>query len=82
MSDNYPDGSMMGSGIYSTEFTAEDFTCENEECGKENIGNLVVADDWGRYTIECEYCSYTYREGSYADDRDDYLADREPDEDY
>lgn len=79
MSSNYPEGSMMGSGIYATEFTAETFTCENEECNKENVDNLVVADDWGSYVIECEFCGATYREGSYAEDRDDYYADRDDD---
>jgi hypothetical protein len=72
MSDNYPEGSMRGSGIYAEEFTAEDFDCTNEECGKENIGVLVVTDDWGRYEINCEFCNALYREGSLGTDEADY----------
>ncbi len=82
MSDNYPEGSMRGSGIYAEEFTAEDFDCGNEDCGKENIGVLVVTDDWGRYEINCEFCDAFYREGSLSDDRDDSMADYDPRDDW
>jgi transcription elongation factor Elf1 len=94
MSDNYPDGSMMGSGIYAEEFVAEDFDCVNPECGKENVGVVVVTDDWGRYEINCEFCEASYRDGSlgtddleYYDDPDDYNEDAhsywdEDDEDF
>lgn len=82
MSSNYPEGSMRGSGIYAEEFTAEDFDCTNEECGKENVGVLVVTDDWGRYEINCEFCDSFYREGSLSDDRDDAMADYDPRDDW
>jgi hypothetical protein len=80
MSDNYPDGSMMGSGIYAKEVSYDEFECENEECLKENGAGETTTDDWGNYTIECEFCGATYRESSIADDRDDYYADQEPPE--
>jgi len=80
MSDNYPDGSMMGSGIYAKEVSYDEFECENEECLKENGAGETTTDDYGNYTIECEFCGATYRESSIADDRDDYYADQEPDD--
>jgi len=83
MSDNYPDGSMMGSGIYAKEVSYDEFECENEECLKENGAGETTTDDYGNYTIECEFCGATYRESSIADDRDDYYADQDDrDEDY
>ena len=81
--DNYPDGSMMGSGIYASEVSYDEFECENEECLKENGAGETPTDDWGNYTIECEFCGAIYRESSIADDRDDYYADQDDrDEDY
>jgi hypothetical protein len=77
MSSNYPDGSMMGSGIYSSEVSYDEFECENEECGKTNEAGDTSTYDWGNYTIECAFCGYTHREGSLEQDRDDYYADRE-----
>lgn len=79
MYDNYPEGSMMGSGIYSTEVSHDEFECENEECGKTNQAGEVATDDWGRYAIECEFCGVTYLESSVSEDRDDYYADRDDD---
>ncbi|CAB4127991.1 hypothetical protein UFOVP223_28 [uncultured Caudovirales phage] len=80
MYGNYPEGSMMGSGIYSTEVEYEEFECENEECGKTNPAGEVATDDWGRYAIECDFCGSTYRESSTSEDRDDYYADRDDDD--
>ena len=80
MSDNYPEGSMMGSGIYSSEVSYDAFTCENEECGKENGDGDVATDDGGNYIIEGEFCGKTYRESSLSEDRDDYYADRDDDD--
>ena len=76
MSDNYPDGSMRGSGIYSQEVSYDEFDCENEECGKTNPAGETSTDDWGNYAIECEFCSATYTESSISQDREDYEADR------
>jgi hypothetical protein len=81
MSDNYPEGSMRGSGIYSTEVSYSAFTCENEECGEENGDGETATDDWGNYTVECEFCGVTYLESSVSQDRDDYYADRDDDDD-
>lgn len=81
MSDNYPEGSMRGSGIYSTEVSYEAFDCENEDCEKHNEAGETATDDWGNYTIECEFCGKTYRESSLSEDRDDYYADRDDDDD-
>jgi hypothetical protein len=79
MYDNYPEGSMMGSGIYSSEVSYDEFECESEECGKTNDAGEVSTDDWGAYLIECEFCGATYRESSLSEDRDDYYADRDDD---
>lgn len=76
---NYPEGSMMGSGIYSTEVSYDAFVCENDECGKENGDGETATDDWGNYTVECEFCGKTYLESSISQDRDDYFADRDDD---
>lgn len=76
MSDNYPEGSMMGSGIYSQEVSYDEFECENEECGKTNPAGETSTDDWGNYTIECEFCGSIYDESSISQDREDYEADQ------
>lgn len=78
MSSNYPSGSMMGSGIYASEVSYEEFECESEECGKTNSAGETSTDDYGNYSVECEFCGMTYRESSLSDDRDDYLADYDP----
>ena len=78
MSSNYPEGSMMGSGIYSVEFEYDEFECENEECLKKNEGGVTATDDWGNYEIECEFCGMTHKEGSIGGDQDDYYADYDP----
>jgi hypothetical protein len=80
MSDNYPDGSMMGSGIYAKEVSYDEFECENEECLKENGAGETTTDDYGNYAIECEFCGSTYLESSISDDRDDYEADQDRDD--
>lgn len=80
MSDNYPEGSMRGSGIYAQEVSYDEFTCENEDCGKDNPAGDTVTDDWGNYSIECEFCGKVYRESSLSEDRDDYYADRDDDD--
>lgn len=77
MSSNYPEGSMRGSGIYAQEVSYDEFVCENEECGKTNSADVATTDDWGNYSVECEFCGVTYRESSLADDRDDYYADQD-----
>ena len=77
---NYPEGSMRGSGIYSQEVSYDDFECENEECGKLNEAGETSTDDWGNYSVECDFCGYTNREGSLDQDREDYEADRAYDE--
>jgi hypothetical protein len=76
MSSNYPEGSMMGSGIYSSEISYDEFECENEECLKTNEAGETATDDWGNYIIECEFCGSTYTESSISQDRDDYEDDR------
>jgi transcription elongation factor Elf1 len=76
MSDNYPEGSMRGSGIYSQDVDYDEFECENEECGKTNEAGTTSTDDWGNYTIECEFCGATFDERSLEQDREDYDADR------
>ena len=81
MFDNYPDGSMMGSGIYAKEVSYAEFECENEECLKENGAGETTTDDYGNYSVECEFCGSTYYESSISDDRDDYEADRYDDDD-
>ena len=80
MSDNYPEGSMMGSGIYAKEVSYDAFTCENEDCGEENGDGETVTDDYGNYSVDCEFCGKTYRESSLSEDRDDYYADRDDDD--
>jgi len=79
MSDNYPEGSMMGSGIYASEVSYSEFDCENPECGKENDAGETTTDDWGNYSIDCEFRGANYIESSISDDRDDYYADRDDD---
>ncbi len=69
-------GSMRGSGIYSQEVSYDEFDCYN--CDKRNQEGEVSTDDWGRYIIECEFCSATYLESSLDEDR---ASDRE-DADY
>lgn len=79
MSNYYPEGGMMGSGIYSVEVSYDEFDCENEECLKHNEAGEAATDDWGNYTIECEFCGSTYQESSLSQDREDYYADRDDD---
>jgi aspartate carbamoyltransferase regulatory subunit len=75
MSSNYPEGSMRGSGIYSVEVSYDAFDCENEDCEKHNEAGDTATDDWGDYTIDCEFCGATYSESSLSQDKDDYYAD-------
>jgi hypothetical protein len=75
---NYPEGSMRGSGIYSQEVSYDEFVCENEECGKTNEAGETATDDWGNYSVECEFCGSTYSESSLSSDADDYWADYDP----
>jgi len=72
MSSNYPEGSMMGSGIYSTEVDYAEFECDNEECGKHNDAGITATDDWGNYTIECEFCGSIYEDSSLDSGEPDY----------
>ncbi len=67
---NYPEGSMMGSGIYSKEVEYEEFVCDR--CDKTNEAGVVATDDWGNYIVECEFCLSTHLESSIGQDRDDY----------
>lgn len=68
--NNYPEGSMMGSGIYSKEVEYDEFICDR--CEKTNEAGVVATDDWGNYIIECEFCLSTHLESSISQDRDDY----------
>jgi hypothetical protein len=72
---NYPAGSMMGSGIYSVEVSYDKFTCENEECGKENEAGDSATDDWGNYEVVCQFCEVEHFKSSLSQDKDDYYAD-------
>jgi hypothetical protein len=80
MSSNYPEGSMRGSGIYGQEVSYDKFECENEECEKTNEASETTTDDWGNYEITCEFCGSVHKSSSLSEDRDDYYADREPDD--
>ena len=80
MSDNYPEGSMRGSGIYSQDVSYDEFTCENEECGKDNPAGETSTDDWGSYEIRCEFCDSLYMESSIEEDRESDRADRDYDD--
>jgi hypothetical protein len=71
MSGYYSEGSMKGSGIDNFEFEYGDFTCTNDECGKENTGVMAYGDDWGNWSVECEYCECEYTSGSRYDGRDE-----------
>lgn len=73
MSSNYPEGSMRGSGIYGESVEYNEFDCG--DCGQNNPGGEVITDDWGRYEINCEFCSAKHRESSLKEDHDDYMAD-------
>jgi len=58
---NYPEGSMMGSGIYETEFEYAEFDCENPDCdNKHNEAQTVVANDWGDWEVVCQNCGVTH----------------------
>ncbi len=78
MSSNYPEGSMRGSGIYAQEVSYDEFVCENEDCGKTNEAGQTITNDWGDYSIECEVCGSLYKSSSLDQDRDDYFADYDP----
>ncbi len=69
---NYPEGSMMGSGIYSVEVSYEAFDCENEDCEEHNEAGETATDDWGNYDVECAFCGKTYFSSSVKQDRADY----------
>jgi hypothetical protein len=81
MSSNYPEGSMMGSGIYSVEVSYDRFVCENEECEKVNEANITATDDWGNYEIECEFCGEVFANSSTSQDEQDYREANYEDED-
>ena len=72
---------MRGSGIYSVEVDYDEFVCENEECGKTNPASYTATDDWGNYEIRCEFCDSLHKESSLSEDKEDYYADRERDDD-
>jgi hypothetical protein len=58
---NYPEGSMMGSGIYADEFEYEAFECENPDCdNKHNEAQTVVTNDWGDWEVVCQNCEVTH----------------------
>lgn len=77
MSSNYPEGSMRGSGIYSQSVSYSEFDCD--ECGKNNSDGDTATDDWGNYTIECEFCGHTQTESSLSEDYEDAKADADYD---
>lgn len=57
MSSNYPEGSMMGSGIYSEEFEE---TKDCPECEKE-VEVLFSTNDWkSRAWGDCPECGYEF----------------------
>jgi len=66
---------MRGSGIDNFEFTYGTFTCENDECGFENVDATAYGDDWGDYEVSCEKCEQVYTTGNKSQDKDDYYAD-------
>ena len=73
-------GSMKGSGIDSFEFDYGTFTCENDECGFENVDAVAYGDDWGAWSVACEKCETVYttgERGSSADNDDDDWRDEE-----
>ena len=69
----------MGSGINSVDVSYGEFYCDNEECEQFNEAGDTVTDDWGHYTVECEFCGHTYLESSLKEDRDSYYADMHDD---
>ena len=69
---------MRGSGIYSQDVSYDEFECENEDCGQTNPEGDTTTDDWGNYTIICEFCGSEYREGNLDEDR----ASEKEDADY
>ena len=73
MSSNYPEGSMMGSGIYEEEVEME-VTCDHCDA---TYTALVVADDWGNIneTLECLECGkdFTFKRDR-PDVEDDYQS--------
>jgi len=71
--DNYPAGSMMGSGIYSVEVPYDKFVCDNDDCGKTNEAGDTATDDYGNYEVECEFCGEVYFRSSMSQDKQDYL---------
>lgn len=71
MSGYYPEGSMRGSGIDNFEFEYGDFICTNEDCEKENESAMAYGDDWGHWSVECEFCGSEYTSGN-VNDRDGY----------
>ena len=75
---NYPEGSMRGSGIYSESVSYDEFDCD--DCGQTNPEGDTSTDDWGHYTIECEFCGTTYRESSIKEDYEDARADADYDD--
>jgi hypothetical protein len=77
MSSNYPEGSMMGSGIYATEFEYGTFTCADTACLHDNFNAIAYADDWGRWTVECEECELVHDKGDGSLEKDE---DQEYDE--
>jgi hypothetical protein len=77
MSSNYPEGSMRGSGIYSQEVQYDKFLCDG--CDKENPEGDTATDDWGNYSIECEFCGHTQTESSISEDEYDAKADSDYD---
>ena len=72
---NYPEGSMMGSGIDSGEFLYGTFTCDNDECLKENVDAEANYDDWGNWSVVCEFCGEQYTSGTPEDFYDDGADD-------
>lgn len=57
MSSNYPEGSMMGSGIYAEEFERE---MDCPECEKE-VSVLFTTNDWQTEAGgQCPECGYEF----------------------
>ena len=51
------------------------FTCENEECEKLNENLIAYVNDWGNYTVDCEFCGKEYTSGNVRDDAEEAAAD-------
>ena len=70
---NYAPGSMVGSGIYSDDWSEDRYcvTCEADRPG------IMYRNDWGTHYWQCDHCEVEV-EVDLADDFDDSVC--EPDD--